>query len=354
MSLLRTHAVLREVVALRAAPCVVCEVGRTDGVLWREAVGHLSYAVDAPPATVDTLFDLASLTKVIVTTTLIEQLVVHDRVSLDTPLDFVLPASGVGRLAEERCTVRDLLSHAAGFPGHVRLWEHAATREAAIRLVESCPLERPVGLSSVYSDIGFILLGLALERLSGQTLNVAWRAAWPHPELPLDYQSAQWSHGRSGPLAIAPTEVDPWRGRLLCGEVHDENAALLGGIAGHAGAFGSVGAVGQFARDVLRTFQHPTWIGTPDVHAEFTRRVLVPGSSRALGWDTMLPTSSCGTLLSPSAIGHTGFTGTSLWVDREQDLYVVVLSNRVHPTRTNERFPPMRARIHDAVVTDLR
>jgi CubicO group peptidase (beta-lactamase class C family) len=151
----------------------------------------------------------------------------------------------------------------------------------------------------------------------------------------------------------APTEFDSWRGRLLVGEVHDENAAALDGVAGHAGLFGTAGAVGGFARAVLATFAAETPLGTPELIRQVASRTGVPGSSRALGWDTMLPTSSCGTLLSPAAIGHTGFTGTSLWIDREQDLYVVLHANRVYPTRANEQFAAVRPLVHDAVVADL-
>ena len=148
----------------------------------------------------------------------------------------------------------------------------------------------------------------------------------------------------------APTELDPWRGRLLVGEVHDENAWALGGAAGHAGLFGTVGAVGDFARAVLATIARSAGAGPARDDAPVHARGTVPGSSRALGWDTMLPTSSCGRTLSASAIGHTGFTGTSLWIDWERDLYVVLLTNRVHPTRDNEQLRALRPRVHDAVV----
>ena len=151
----------------------------------------------------------------------------------------------------------------------------------------------------------------------------------------------------------APTEVDSWRGRLLRGEVHDENAWTLGGVAGHAGLFGTAPAVGAFARLVLATVDRPTRLGSPTTFARFVTRSTVPGSSRALGWDTMLPTSSCGTRMSARAIGHTGFTGTSLWIDPAADRYVVLLTNRVHPSREAKGFPPVRARVHDAIADAL-
>ena len=125
---------------------------------------------------------------------------------------------------------------------------------------------------------------------------------------------------------------------------------MLGGVAAQAGLFGTAAAVGAFARLVLETFQRDTILGSPDLMRTFATRTRVPGSSRALGWDTMLPTSSCGTRMSRTAIGHTGFTGTSLWIDWERDLYVVLLTNRVHPTRANERLTALRPRVHDAIV----
>jgi len=153
---------------------------------------------------------------------------------------------------------------------------------------------------------------------------------------------------------IAQTEFDEWRGRLLVGEVHDENAAALGGAAGHAGLFGTAAAVGQHARQLLQilagrggAFQRST------VETFIARRTEVPGSSRALGWDTMLPTSSCGRRMSARAFGHTGFTGTSLWIDPEREVYVVLLTNRVCPSRQNDAIARVRPVVHDVVMDAL-
>jgi CubicO group peptidase (beta-lactamase class C family) len=151
----------------------------------------------------------------------------------------------------------------------------------------------------------------------------------------------------------APTELDLWRARLLQGEVHDENTWALGGAAGHAGLFGTVGAVGAFARSVLQTLAGSHALARADTMITFASRLDVPGSSRALAWDTMLPTSSCGTKLSAASIGHTGFTGTSLWIDPVQDLYVVLLTNRVHPARDNNAVQRVRRDVHDAIVECL-
>jgi CubicO group peptidase (beta-lactamase class C family) len=153
----------------------------------------------------------------------------------------------------------------------------------------------------------------------------------------------------------APTERDPWRHRLLVGEVHDENAAALGGVAGHAGLFGTAPAVGAFARHLFQILDGRTGVVAEASLRHFVaRREGVPDSSRALGWDTMLPTSSCGTRMSAAAFGHTGFTGTSLWLDPSTGVYVVFLTNRVHPTRDNNAIQRVRPALHDAVMGDVR
>ena len=148
----------------------------------------------------------------------------------------------------------------------------------------------------------------------------------------------------------APTEFEEWRGRLLCGEVHDQNASALGGAAGHSGLFGSVKAIGRFAQTICSGFQGQGDLASHSTFLRFVSRADPQRSSRALGWDTMLPTSSCGSLFSDESIGHTGFTGTSLWIDPKKDIYVALLTNRVYPTRTNEKLIALRPRFHDAVI----
>ena len=256
-------------------------------------------------------------------------------------------------------TVRQLLTHSSGLTAYLPLYRDCTGRFEFEKAICTLPLEYAPGTQSIYSDLGFMLLGFILE-------DAALRASG-RPDGLFDPDAAlasQFSRLRSfltpDPLTFnpprawrpncAPTEVDRWRGRLLTGEVHDENCWALGGAAGHAGLFGTVAAVGSFARAVLRTIAGEPILAAPETMRRYIRREPIPGSSRALGWDTMLPTSSCGTLMSPSAIGHTGFTGTSLWIDWERDLYVVLLTNRVHPTRENNAIRELRPRIHDAVV----
>jgi CubicO group peptidase (beta-lactamase class C family) len=152
---------------------------------------------------------------------------------------------------------------------------------------------------------------------------------------------------------IAPTRLSEWRSRILIGEVDDDNAWALGGAAGHAGLFGTAASVGAFARHTLQVLGGRTGAFQPDTLRVFVTRRDVAGSSRALGWDTMLPTSSCGTRMSPHAFGHTGFTGTSLWIDPDRDVYVVLLTNRVHPDGSNNAIQDVRRAVHDAVMTAM-
>jgi len=327
------RALIREGLAAGAYPAAVIEVGHRDAPVWQEA-----FAADR-----STIFDLASLTKVICTASLVMRAVADGRVALDTPLGDPLP-EWRGR---ERAgvVIRHLLNHSAGLPAHARLFEQMTGREAFEAAIGALPLERAPGVSSVYSDLGFMLLGFILEDLYRRPLNVEFDALALAGADVLEFLPPVDLLDR-----IAPTEEDPWRGRMLRGEVHDENAAALGGVAGHAGLFGTAPAVGAFARTVLATFRERTRLGDPGLMRIFAARSDVPGSSRALGWDTMKPTSSCGTLMSPTSIGHTGYTGTSLWIDHERDVYVVLLTNRVHPTRANEALAALRPRIHDAIM----
>jgi CubicO group peptidase (beta-lactamase class C family) len=335
--------VVEQGLADHAFPAAAVSVGTSAGPVWRQAFGRLSYVDSAPPCQFDTMFDLASLTKVIATASLAMQHVLRG-LSLDTPVATFVDGWSSGDRA--RVTIRQLLDHSSGLPARVLLWQLADGRAAAERIVAETNLERPPGTSAVYSDVGFILLGLILERAAGAPIDRQFRKLFGSTIDPIQFRPLAHLYER-----IAPTEFDPWRGRVLCGEVHDENAAMLGGAAGHAGLFGTADAVGAFARTVLRTFQERTAIGDPALMCEFAARSAVPGSSRALGWDTALPTSSSGSRMNPTAIGHTGFTGTSLWIDWERDFYAVLLTNRVHPTRANEKLLPLRSQFHDALLT---
>jgi CubicO group peptidase (beta-lactamase class C family) len=340
------HDLLVAALADGAFPAAAVDVGRASGSVWSAAFGHLNVRGPAHLATPATIFDLASLTKVMATTCLFQREFSRGRLTPETPLQTCLPEWDDGGTI----VLRQLLDHSSGLAAHARLWTSGARGPAAyLRAIATLPRERPPGEASVYSDLGFILLGFALERWHGAALQDQF-----------DDLAATLALGEVAflpPTAwrerTAPTEVDPWRGRLLIGEVHDENAWAIGGAAGHAGLFGTVAAVGAFARAILQSFHEVTAFSTPDLSRLVATRTAVSGSSRALGWDTMLPSSSCGRLMSSSAIGHTGFTGTSLWIDWERDFYVVLLTNRVCPTRDNVKWQALRPAVHDAIVAEL-
>ena len=327
-----------------AYPAAVLEVGREAGVSWRHAAGRLTYEPDAAPTSEETVFDLASLTKVIVTTTLVMQLVERRALHLSDPVcAWVSEWRGCDRA---HVRVRDLLEHCSGLTGWMPFYRDRRGRVDMAEAICALPLEYAPWTRAIYSDLGFMLLGFIVEDAGGAPLDRQFAAA--HDTVDLQFRPGADLHART-----APTEVDPWRGRLLRGEVHDENAWALAGVAGHAGLFGTAPAVGAFARRVLATWRADTPLARRATLARFTTRSTVPRSSRAVGWDTMLPTSSCGTRLSARAVGHTGFTGTSLWIDAERDLYIVLLTNRVHPSRDNARLATLRPRLHDAVVDEF-
>jgi CubicO group peptidase (beta-lactamase class C family) len=343
----RIAQLLGDAVHARVTPAATVEVGCAGRVLWQHATGHLTYAPDAPLCTLDTIFDLASLTKVMSTASLAMRVAEADATWCDTRIA-ELDSRWTGADRAD-VTVRQLLDHSSGLPAHVRLYEHTAGRDAYFTTIAATPLAYAPGTESQYSDLGFMLLGLLLEQRLGATLDVAFASSASHVDGPLLFTPPVDMRAE-----IAPTEVDPWRGRTVQGEVHDENCAALGGVAGHAGLFGTVRAVGSFAQSVLQTLAHDSWLARRTTMQQFVTRSQVPGSSRALAWDTMLPTSSCGTRMSPRAIGHTGFTGTSLWIDPEQDVYVALLTNRVHPTRDGDGIQPLRRAVSDAAVDARR
>ena len=310
--------------------------------MWRGAFGTLTYAEDSPAVRADTVYDLASLTKVLATTPRAMQALEAGALSLDARVaDHVSAWRGADR---EHVTIADLLEHTSGLTAYLPFFRDHHGRADFERAIGTLPLEYAPRTQSIYSDLGFILLGFILDDVGFSLGSSSLQAGDP----------LTFNPPRSWKDRTAPTELDLWRGRLLQGEVHDENTWALGGIAGHAGMFGTAAAVGSFAREVLNGLRGRTTFARAETFARFATKSTVPGSSRAVGWDTMLPTSSCGTRLSTRALGHTGFTGTSLWIDPELDLYVVLLTNRVHPSRDNNAIQPVRRAVHDAIATKLR
>ena len=340
--------ILERAVADNAFPAAVVEVGTAHQFLWRHAFGHLSFEPTAWATSEETYFELASLTKVLATAPLIMRLTERGALGLDDPIAMHIPlwrdtrGGGPG-------TVRDLLTHCSGLPAHLPLFQEHTGRLAFERAICTTPLAYEPRTTSLYSDLGFILLGFMLEDIA---------------PLPVQFdtllqqmggiQELRFHPPRLWRAKTAPTRRDEWRKRILVGEVDDNNACALGGAAGHAGLFGTAQSVGECARHLLQVldgrqgaFQEQT------LRTFISRRTDIPGSSRALAWDTMLTTSSCGTRMSPRAFGHTGFTGTSLWIDPDAAIYVVLLTNRVHPTPENDAIKQVRPALHDAVMEEL-
>jgi len=339
--------VLHRFIANRVFPAAVVEVGTPTAPLWRDALGTLTYAPGAPAARDDTIFDLASLTKVLAAAPLTMRQIERGTLGLDDPVaDHIASWRGADRVG---VTIRDLLAHCSGLPAHRPLHDRHAGRAAVEQAIATTALEYAPRSRSVYSDLGFMLLGFILE--GAGTLAAQFDAL----RLQMGgIQDLQFHPPEIWKPRTAPTRQSEARNRLLVGEVDDENAWALGGAAAHAGLFGTAAAVGECARHALQVLDGRTGAFRADTLRTFiNRRIDVPGSSRALGWDTMLPTSSCGTRMSARAFGHTGFTGTSLWIDPDREVYVVLLTNRVHPKVGDDAgIKEARRAVHDAVMND--
>jgi len=341
---------LDSAVAAGAAP------GAVVGISWQGrrftyGTGRLGQdAARRPDA--ETVYDLASLTKIIGVTTLTMQAVNEGSLDLDAPiaryLGDPLPAWA------DRVTTRHLLTHTSGLPAHRRLWTLTPDADSARALVRQTLLDTAPGVRVVYSDLGLILLGDLLERRLGAPLDelVRHRVTVPMGLIGTRFLPPRRWRGR-----IAPTEQDPWRGRMLRGEVHDENAAFLGGVAGHAGLFGTTNDLlryGEWLVGIVRSqgtvLSGERWLVPGAIGHEFTARQDGPaGTSRALGWDTPTEQALRGVAVAPGTVWHTGFTGTAIWVDPEHQLVLVLLTNRVHPSRDNNRHVALRRAVASLV-----
>lgn len=340
----RAGLVLEEGVKSGAFPAAAAEAGSSSRAVWQACYGTLTGESGSAHATLETLFDLASLTKPVVTTTICMTLGERGVLRLDDRVaDWLSRWRGADR---EHVTIADLLAHTGGLTAHLPLYRDSLGRREFEATICALPLEYAPRTRALYSDLGFMLLAFLLEDAAGQSLDRLFEQVLHGlPGSELLFRPSPNDQARS-----APTGLDRWRGRVLTGEVHDRNAWALGGVAGHAGLFGTVTGVGMFARALLGALEGgATFPVSPSTVKLFCARSRVPGSSRALGWDTMLPTSSCGMHMSTAAVGHTGFTGTSLWIDPTRNAYAVLLTNRVHPDDTNDEILRIRPRFHDAV-----
>lgn len=344
----RVGFVLTQALADSAFPGAVAVIGNHNGILLERAVGRLDMADSASPD-VHTLWDMASLTKVVALTSVMMQLVEKGRVKLDAPVQRYIPEF-TGRW-KSRVTVRHLLTHSSGLPSWRPLYKEATSPSDALALAIATPLDTAPGKQMVYSDLGAIIMGEITRRVTKTPLD---RYAATHVFAPLGMKETFYHPDSSLLARIAPTEIDPWRQRHLRGEVHDENAYALGGVSGHAGLFSSAADLARLAQAYLNG-------GTLDGHRVWSKRTIEQFthiqnpklSHRALGWETANGANSGGRFMSAQAFGHTGFTGTSIWIDPANDAFVILLSNRVNPTRENRRISAVRTALADSVMALL-
>ena len=352
------YEVIEKAIKDKAFPGATLAVGFR-GKVAIHAFGKLSYDAKSPAVKPATMYDIASLTKVVVTTTLVEKLAEGDfavPLDLDAKIERYLPewASGPQPEWRHRVTVRHLLTHTSGLPPFKEYWRTSKSKQDTLTKIFAEPLEYEPGTKEVYSDLGIILMAEIIERLTGRTLD---DLAKSFIFSPLGMKDSMYKPPKKLWPTIAPTEIDNnFRHRLIQGEVHDENAFAIGSVSGHAGVFSTAPDLAALCQMLLNggVYAHQRILRRTTV-AQFTMPQQLSGGTRTLGW--AVPTSGglSGHYFSAHSFGHTGFTGTSIWIDPEPDrqLFVVFLTNRVHPTRENQKIQQVRRDLHDAVMQAL-
>lgn len=352
-------------------PGAVVLVNRAGTVLYRRALGWRSLEPERTPLDEEIIFDVASLTKPLATTIAFMLLVKEKKIRLSDRVTRFFPNFGVyGKMP---ITFHHLLSHSSGLPAWRPYYQEIVERETKGKKVgflgtrnarefvytqlQREKLDAQPGQQAIYSDLGFMLLGAVIEKLSNVGLDQycqdkIFRPLRLQSTGFLDLEMMRRRKLQPIPERFAPTERCPWRKRLLCGEVHDDNAYAMGGVAGHSGLFSTVGDLDRLVSCLLACYRGESPLLPSALVRDFwTRADNVPGSTWALGWDTPSPHgSSAGEFFSPRSVGHLGFTGTSLWIDLDRQVYVIVLSNRVHPRRDNEKIKAFRPVLHDTIM----
>lgn len=341
--------VLRQAITAHAFPSASVAITHHGKLVARKTFGQFTYEAGAPAVTPDTPFDLASLTKVLATTTMAMILWERGVLDLETPVAAILAEFAGDDPRRDPVTLRMLLAHSSGLPAYEKLFLKADNGEELLQAALATPLSAGPGARAEYSDIGFIVLGAALERLAEETLDgFCQREVFG----PLGMTHTMFRPAAGLRKAIPPTTDDrSFRHRIIQGEVQDENASVLGGVAGHAGLFATAQDVAIFAHAMLRG---GTPLVRPETVAFFARReASPPETSRTLGWDTPSPPSQSGRYFSARSFGHLGYTGTSLWIDPERELSVTLLTNRTWPDCGNQAIKEVRPHFHDAVIEAL-
>lgn len=340
----RLDSVIRAGIADHATPGATIAVARRGKLLLLKGYGHTDWAAGAPATTDSTLYDMASLTKVVATTTAAMILEEEGKLNIENTVASYLPEYDVPD--KRAITVRMLLTHASGIRSNHPLWKEAKGREQYFAGMVTWPLVREPGSAVEYTDWNMVLMQFIIERITGQTLDQFVQARVFGP---LGMRDTQYNPVESLKPRIAPTEIEDFRGGQVWGVVHDETAWVLGGVSGNAGLFSSARDLAVFVQMLLNGGSYGgTQLIKPSTVARWTARQR-PDASRALGWDTPSPQSSAGRFFSLRSFGHTGYTGTSIWADPEKELLVVLLTNRVNPTRDNQKIGPLRRAVADVV-----
>ena len=350
------YEVAERAVKDRAFPGATLAVGFR-GKVAIHAFGKLSYNAKSPAVVPTTMYDIASLTKVVVTTTLMAKLAEGDfavPLDLDAKIERFLPewASGPQPEWRHRVTVRHLLTHTSGLPPFKEYWRTSKSKQDTLTKIFAEPLEYEPGTKEVYSDLGIILTAEIIERLTGRSLDDLANSLVFSP---LGMKNSMYKPPKKLWPKIAPTEIDNnYRHRLIQGEVHDENAYAIGGVSGHAGVFSTAPDLAAFCQMLLNggVYAHQRILRRATV-TQFTTPQQLSGGTRTLGWAVPTPGGLSGRYFSEHSFGHTGFTGTSIWIDPDRQLFVVFLTNRVNPTRENQKIQQVRRDVHDAVMQAL-
>ncbi|MBU2637084.1 MAG: serine hydrolase, partial [Bacteroidetes bacterium] len=334
--------------AFPGAQLVVVKKGK---ILLNKNFGTLDYSPNAKEITDSTLYDIASLTKVVGTTSAIMKLYDEGKINLDEKVVTYVPE--FGNSGKDKITVRNLLLHNSGLPAWQKFYLTCNTSSEVLDSIYNSKLIYKTGDSTVYSDFGFIVLGKIIEKITGFPLDIYLKNEFFEP---LGMQNTFYNPSSDILQRVAPTEFDTvWRKKLVQGAVHDETAALLGGVSGHAGLFSTATDLAIFVQMILNggSYGGVQYI-KPEPIKLFTERPNMK-MQRGLGWDfkTLNGYSSAGNLFGQKSFGHTGFTGTSIWVDPERNLFVIFLTNRVHPTRANTKISKLRSDLHDAVIESI-
>ena len=342
--------VINKAIEDKSFPGAVVLVWKDGKTIYEKAFGNYTYDSLSPKVKTNTLFDLASLTKVVATTT--AAMICYDRnlFSLDDKVVKYIPEFGVN--GKEYITIKNLLIHNSGLPAWKKFYGRDLKYDDVINEIYSSELEYKTGEKTVYSDLGIITLGKIIEKVSGKSLDVFCK---DEIFIPLKMESTFYNPDDSLKKLCAPTETDNyWRMKTLQGEVHDETSAMLNGVAGHAGLFSTADDLAKLMSVLLNKGKVNQKIFIQQSTIElFTKRVSEE-STRAIGWDTKSDSgSSAGKYFSKNSFGHTGYTGTSIWADPDRNLFVVFLTNRVYPTRENTKIQKVRPQLHNAVIKSI-